>query len=312
MVHVEWLNYHHLLYFWVVVREGSITQACEKLHLAQPTISSQLKKLERNVGAKLFERSGRQLVLTDTGHVVYRYADEIFSLGRELQDAVRGRAVGRPLRFMVGVPDVLPKMIVYRLLRPAFELPEPIQLVCHEGKLDQLLVELSLHQHDIVISDSPVGTASPIRAFNHLLGESPISIFGKGKTASQYRRNFPKSLDGAPMLLPTTNTTLRRALDQWCEAQDIRPHIVAEFEDSALLKVFGKAGDGLFAAPTAIEEDVKQQYQVTVIGRVPEVRERFYAISVERRLKHPAVLAISSAAREDLFNPQTMPTEKPV
>lgn len=298
---MDWLNYHHLLYFWTVAREGSVSRAAERLQLTQPTLSNQIKKLEKAIGAELFERVGRSLVLTETGQLVYRYADEIFSLGRELTDALKGRPSRDRIPLSVGVPDVLPKLVVYRLLRPALELEERVQLVCYEGKLHDLLADLALHRLDLVLADSPVTPQLHIRAFNHLLGECGVTVFGASKLAERSKRQFPRSLHGAPMLLPTQNTALRRALEQWFDEQDIRPHIVHEFEDSAVMKVFGQAGEGLFVAPSAIENEVTRQYSVHQIGRIDAVRERFYAISVERRLKHPAVVAISNAARNKLF-----------
>lgn len=298
---MDWLNYHHLLYFWVVAREGSIARACEQLHLAQPTISSQLRKLEKSVGAKLFKRVGRNLVLTETGQLVLRYADEIFALGRELTDVLQGRPTGSPLQFLVGVADVLPKLVAYRLLESALSLPEPIRLTCEEGKLDYLLTELAAHRFDVVLSDTPLGSLVNVRAYSHLLGQCLVTVFGVGKLARMYRPRFPMSLNGAPLLLPMRNTALRRSLDQWFDAHNIQPRIVGEFEDSALLKVFGGAGVGLFAAPSAIATEVCRQYRVRAIGELPGVRERYYAISVERKLKHPAVVAISEAAREELF-----------
>ncbi len=298
---MNWLNYHHLLYFWTVAREGSIVRACEQLHVAQPTISSQLRKLEKSLGSPLFKRVGRNLVLTETGQLVLRYADEIFSLGRELTDVLQGRPTGSPLRFLVGVADVLPKLIAYRLLRPALELPEPVQLTCDEGKLDDLLIELASHRLDIVLSDSPIGPTVNVRAFSHLLGECSVSVFGVAKLARKYRQGFPASLDGAPFLLPIGTTALRRSLDHWFESQKIRPRVVAEFEDSALLKVFAQQGLGLFVAPSVIEKETCRQYRVRPIGELPAVKERYYAISVERKLKHPAVVVISETAREELF-----------
>lgn len=298
---MDWLNYHHLLYFWTVAREGSIARACDKLLLAQPTISGQLRALERSLGDKLFTRSGRGLVLTETGRVVYRYADEIFTLGRELTDTLRGRPTGRPLRLVVGVADVLPKLISYRLLEPALHLPEPVQIICREGKPERLLAELSVHGLDIVLCDAPVSPTVKVRAFHHLLGECGVSVMGTATLARSLRRGFPRSLDGAPFLLPTDNTTLRRSLEQWFGAHGIRPAVRAEFEDSALLKVFGQAGIGLFVVPTVVEDEVSKQYGARLVGRLPEVRERFYAISVERKLKHPAVVAISDSARQQLF-----------
>ena len=266
-----------------------------------PTISAQLRALEESLGEKLFTRTGRNITLTEMGRVVFRYADEIFSLGRELTDTLKGRSVGRPVRFTVGIADVLPKLVAYRLLQPALQLTDPIRMVCHEGKPERLLAELAVHGLDLVLSDAPIGPMVKVRAFNHLLGESDVTIFGPAKLAAKYRRRFPQSLDGAPMLLPTETTSLRRSFDQWCESKSIRPFVVGEVEDSALLEVFGQSGAGLFPAPSVIEEEVRRQYGVQTVGRLEEVRERFYAISVERKLKHPAVVAISEAAQQKLF-----------
>jgi len=298
---MEWINYHHLHYFWVVAREGSVVQASKHLLLAQPTLSSQIRTLERSLGEKLFQKSGRKLVLTDVGRVVYRYADEIFTLGREMTDALQGRSTGRPIRFLVGVADVVPKLVAYRLLLPALALAEPLRLICREDKPDRLLAELSIHELDLVLTDTPISGLARVRAFSHLLGTSTVSVFGGPDMAKHYRKHFPQSLDGAPFLLPTENTALRRALEQWFDASGIRPSIVAEFEDSALMKVFGQTHRGLFPAPTVIEKEVERQYNVKSVGSLSSVQERFYAISVERRLKHPAVVAISEAARTELF-----------
>ena len=299
---MEWLNYHHLLYFWVTAREGGISRAAAKLHVSHPTISGQIHELEQALGEKLFTRVGRGLQLTEMGQVVRRYADEIFSLGQEMLDAVRDRPTGRALRVTVGVADAVPKLVVRRLLEPLRALPEPVRIVCREDKPERLLAELSLHAFDVVIADAPVGAGASVRAFSHLLGECGTTLFAAGRQAPRWRKGFPQSLHDAPLLLPTENTALRRALDAWFEAQDIRPKITGEFEDSALLKVFGQDGLGVFPGPTAIEAQIRAQYRVQVIGRLPTVRERFYAITVERRLKHPAVVAISKAARQDLFD----------
>ncbi|MEM8944377.1 MAG: transcriptional activator NhaR [Planctomycetota bacterium] len=298
---MQWLNYHHLLYFWTVAKEGSITAASLQLHLSQPTLSTQIRKLEKSLGTTLFDRVGRSLVLTDKGQIVFRYADDIFALGRELSDAVQGMPGKSSLKLTVGVPDVLPKLVVYRLLRPALELEGDVQLVCYEGKLKDLLTDLASHRLDVVLADSPLTPETHIRAFNHLLGESGISIFAKASLAKRYKLGFPQSIHGAPMLLPTQTTTLRRALEQWFDAQEIRPRVIHEFEDSAVLKVFGQYGEGIFAAPTAIEDEICRQYRVQTVGQISEVTERFYAISIERKLKHPAVVRISEAARETLF-----------
>jgi LysR family transcriptional activator of nhaA len=302
---VEWLNYHHLLDFWTVAREGSVTRASEQLYLSQPTISAQIRALERSLGEKLFLKSGRNLVLTEIGRVVFRYAEEIFSLGRELTDTLKGRtssrSPSRPVRFLVGIADVVPKLIAYRILEPALRLAEPIYIVCKEDKPERLLAELAVHELDLVLTDAPISPNVKVKAYNHLLGECSVTIFAPQKNASVYKRKFPQSLAGAPFLLPTENTSLRRSLDQWFDAQGLRPAVIGEFEDSALLEVFGQTGLGLFAAPSAIEEEVCKQYGVRIIGRIDAVQERFYAISVERKLKHPAVVAISETARQELF-----------
>jgi LysR family transcriptional regulator, transcriptional activator of nhaA len=296
---MEWLNYHHLLYFWTVAREGGLVPAGRVLHLSHPTISAQIRALESELGEKLFTRTGRRLTLTDTGRVVFRYADEIFTLGREMIDTVKGRSTGQPLRFEVGIADVVPKLVVRRLLQPALSLPEPVRLQCYESTFEKLLADLALHSLDVVIADSPVPTGSPIRAFNHLLVETGVSFFGAPPLAKRYRAGFPRSLDGAPFLLPIENLTLRRALNGWFDRNRIRPRVIAEFEDSALLKEFGGDGLGVFPVPALIEKEVTNQFGVQLLGRADDVRERFYAISVQRRLVHPAVVAISEAARAD-------------
>lgn len=297
-----WLNYNHLYYFWVVAREGSVTRATRVLNLAQPTISGQLRTLERSLGERLFTRRGRNLALTDMGHVVFRYADEIFSIGRELIETIEGRPTGRPWRFAVGISDTMPKVTTHRLLEPALNLAEPLKLVLRTGKTEQLLADLSIHSLDLVIAETPVSPSVNVRAFNHLLGECPVTVFGAPKLAVQYKKHFPHSLDGAPFLVQTENAPLRRSLDTWFVTQGMRPRVVAEVEDVAMLQVFGSTGMGLFAAPSVVEEAITTQYGVKVVGRVDAVRERFYAISVERRLKHPAVVAISEGARRELFH----------
>jgi len=294
---MEWLNYHHLLYFWLAAKKGGVTEAAAELRLAQSTVSAQIRQLEHVLDERLFRRDGRRLVLTDVGRTVYRYAEEIFGLGRELLDVVKDRPTGRPLRFNVGIADQVPKLIAHRLLAPALGLEVPVRLVCHEGKTAQLLGELATHQLDVVLTDAPLGAGTSVRAFTHLLGETGVTIYGTAARVRDVRRRFPRSLAGVPLLLPTEGTTLRRTLDQWLSTHDIRPDVVGEFEDSALLKVFGQSGLGLFPGPTVLEKEIRRQYGVVVAGRVDDVRERFYAISVERRLKHPVVVAISEAAR---------------
>jgi LysR family transcriptional regulator, transcriptional activator of nhaA len=294
---VEWLNYHHLFYFWNVARFGSVSRAGEELRLTQATISAQLRSLELSFGEKLFRKAGRHLILTDMGKVVFRYAEEIFSLGRELTGALKGRAHGRAARLTVGVADVLPKLVAYKLIEPALGLKESYRIICREGSNTDLLPALAVHDLDVVLTDAPIDPAMNVKAFNHLLGECGLTLFAVPKLFNAYRAGFPQSLDGAPFLLPTQNTTVRRSLDQWFDSEKIKPMIVAEFEDSALLKVFGSRGLGLFVAPSVITGEVQREYDVKSLGRVGNVRERFYAISLDRKLKHPAVVAISEAAR---------------
>lgn len=295
------INYQHLFYFWNVAREESITRACERLHLAQPTISGQLAVLEEAIGEKLFYKNGRKLQLTDTGRIVFHYADEIFSLGQELSNTLKGLPTGRPLRLILGVADALPKLVVYRLIEPVFRLSEQVQILCYEDKSERLVAGISVQGIDLILSDTPLTPSSSANAFNHLLGECTVTVFGTSQLASVYRPDFPRSLTGAPFLLPTSNTALRRSLDQWFDAENIRPKIQAEIEDSALIKTFGSGGSGLFVAPVTVETEILRQYEVEVIGRIDAVKERFYAIAARRKLKHPAVTAILDNARKNLF-----------
>jgi LysR family transcriptional activator of nhaA len=298
---MEWLNYHHLLYFWTVAREGSISKAAAKLRLSQPTISAQIRMLEGALGERLFHRQGRTLVLTDVGRLVYPYADEIFGIGRELMETLRGRPAGRPLQLVVGVANAVPKLVVYRLLRPATRGAEPVHLVCREENTAQLIAQLSVHALDVVIADAPSPPHVRVKVFNHLLGESDTAFFAPAPLARRLARRFPASLGDAPVLLPTTNTAVRRALDDWFDRERMRPRVIGEFEDSALMNVFGRSAGAAFPAPAAIARDVCRFYGVREIGRTSAVRERYYAISVERRLTHPGVLAVTTAARDDLF-----------
>jgi LysR family transcriptional regulator, transcriptional activator of nhaA len=292
---MEWLNYHHLLYFWTVVREGSVSAAARRLRLAQPTISGQIRALEERFGEKLFARQGRRLALTDIGRIVYGYADEIFGLGRELLDTLKDRPTGRPLRFQVGVADRISKAIAYRLLEPALRLSTGVYMMCREGRPDYLVAELAMHHLDLVIADTPSPSTVKVKAFSHLLGASGITMFAAPALAG-FKSGFPKSLNGAPLLLPSESTTLRRLVDGWMDRHKVRPRIVAEFDDSALLEAFGRAGAGLFVAPSALEADLTREGGAVVVGRIDGVKERYYAISIERKLVHPAVVAISEAA----------------
>lgn len=299
---MEWMNYHHLLYFWTVVREGSISKASEKLRISSPAISAQLRSLEENFGEKLLRRSGRNLVLTEMGRTVFSYAEDIFALGRELLDTVRNRPTGRPMRIDIGVVDVLPKMIAQWLIEPALHLREPVRVVCREATSDQLIARLATLELDVVLSDSPINPNLKVRAFNHLLGESAVTFVAMPKLAEKCKGRFPNCLDRMPMLLPTDNTDLRRSLDQWFETRNIRPDIVGEFEDYALLRAFGQAGSGIFPVPSVFERQLKQQDSLRRVGRTEEVHSRFFAISAERKLMHPAVVAICDMARRELFD----------
>jgi len=272
-----------------------VTRASEKLHVSQPTISGQLRELEEALGEKLLARSGRTVVLTEIGRTVYRYADEMLGLDRELMEAVKGRPT-RPGRLVVGVAMVVPKLVAYQMLEPALRLPEPIQLACVHERPERLLAELAIYGLDVVLADAPAPPVK-VRAYSHLLGECAVSVFGTEGVASAHRRGFPRSLDGAPFLLPSDDSALRLSLEEWFQKQRIRPRIVGTFEDSALLDAFGQAGAGLFAMPSAIEAEVRRQYRVRVVGRLDSVRQRFYAITVERKLRNPAVIAISERAR---------------
>ena len=298
---MEWLNYHHLLYFWMVAREGTILRAAEKLHIGQPAISTQLRSLEESLGQKLFQKSGRTLKLTETGKTVYRYADEIFTLGRELVDTLKGHPVGKPVRFVVGVVEAMPKLMARRLLEPALRLSDDLRLVCVEDSLGKLLSELMLHNVDIVLSDTPVTAAFNVRAYNHPLGDSAVGLFATKELARRYRKGFPESLNGAPLLVPGRCSALRRSLDSWVESHDLHPLIRAEFDDTALLKAFGQTGEGLFPGGLVIQDEICRQFEVEMIGELDGVREHFFAISAERKIKHPAVLAIARTAKSDLF-----------
>lgn len=298
---MEWLNYHHLLYFWTVAREGGLAPAGKVLRLSQSALSGQINSLQQALGHPLFERRGRKLEMTETGRVVYKYAEEIFGLGKEMMDAVRGRPTGRTPRLVVGISDVVPKLLVRQLLAPAFTQENKLALVCTEDRFDRLLGELAAHAVDVVIADAPVPPDASVRAFNHLLGESTVTLVAPPELAPALRRGFPGSLDGARLLLPLAGGALRRHLDGWFATHEIRPEVVAEAEDSALLKAFAAEGMGAMFVPTVIAPVVARRYGLQIIAEIPQIKERYYAISVERRLVHPAVVAIRAAARADVF-----------
>ncbi len=297
---MEWINYHHLLYFWLVAREGSLASACAELRLAQSTVSKQIHQFENMLGHPLFKKNGRRLDLTESGRVVLRYAEEIFGLGREMLDTLHDRPVGKPLRVTVGVADVVPKAVAERLLAPALELPEQVRLIVREGEPGRLLAELALHELDLVLADAPASPNMKARAFNHCLGSSNISFFASPELAKRARGRFPECLGELPLLLPAESTTMRRQLDQWLDSLSIRPTIIGEFEDSALLKAFGFRGVGAFPAVSIIGDEVTRHYGMRALGHIETIKESYYAITVERRLKHPAVVAICSRARATL------------
>ena len=289
------------MYFWTVVRKGGLAPAAEELRLSPSTVSTQIQQLEHILGHKLFNRSGRQLVINEIGQIVYRYAEEIFTLGRELQDTLEDRPVERPIRFQIGIADVIPKLLASKLLEPVLDSRHGIHLVCREDHPDNLVSQLILHELDMVLTDAPINPDLRVRAFSHLLGESEISLFASPKLSVSYKRGFPGSLEGAPCLLPGDRTVLRRSLEQWFESHKIRPRVVAECDDSALLKVMGQEGLGFFAAPSVVGSEVARQYHVREFGRLGSEIEKFYAVSMDRRIKHPAVQAIVENAKKDVF-----------
>ncbi len=299
---MEWLNYHHLFYFWMAVKAGTISGAAELLHLARPTVAAQIRELEKSFSQKLFKKQGRGLVLTEFGTQIHKYADEIFSIGHELREFAKTGHTGNRKRFVVGLPDVVPKHIAFELLKPALHMPDRPRTVCYEGKLSELLTDLALHKLDLIISDAPAPLTMEFKVYNHKLGECGLSMLAVPAIARQYRKGFPDSLTDAPCLLPTDHTAVRRSLDIWLEDNEIFPDIVAELEDSALLKVFGQQGEGIFPVPSAIEELIKKQYGVHLVGRIPDVLDKFYAISAEKRVHHAATAMIVKQARNKLFD----------
>lgn len=293
------LNYHHLLYFWAVAHEGSVTRAGELLHVAQQTISGQLRTLETQLGVTLFERKGRSLVLTPVGETVYRYACEIFALGEELVESVQQAPRQGPARLVVGILDTVPPLVAHHLLKVAFDGAEPVHLVCHTGKLDRLMADLALQELDLVIADRPVGPDQLVRAHCRVLTECGVTVLGHPALAARYRPDFPTSLHEAPMLLPTASTTLRGQWDDWCASLDLKPTVVGEFDDVALMTTFAEAGVGLIIMPSLAESELGARPALQVVGQLPTLRERYYAISTERRFSHPLVKALLAAVDGD-------------
>lgn len=295
------LNYKHLRYFWAVAKLGSIARASKQLHLTPQSISGQLSELEENLGADLFRRAGRGLELTDTGQRILSYAEEIFTLGDELLDVVRNQALKRSLPFTVGIADSVPKSIAYLLVEPALRLAEPVRLICREGRLTSLLADLAVHRLDLVIADRPMPSNLNVRGFSHLLGESSLTVFGTVALLKTLNGSFPALLDGAPFLMPGEDVAIRPRLEQWLATQRLSPRVVGEFDDSVLIKAFGQAGAGLFVAPTALSAHICEQHHVVSVGCIDSINEQLYGITTKRRMTHPAIVAISQVAREEVF-----------
>ena len=298
---MEWLNFHHLRYFWTVARKGGVRKAAEELHVSQPSISAQLRLLEDSLGEKLFKRSGRNLVLTEMGELVLTYADEIFSAGRELMSAVKQRPGGRALRFSVGMTDALSKFIGFQILKPAFYFSQPVHVVCRQAEIGPLVNQLQAHRLDLVLADEPASSSLKAKTFNHRLGRSGITFCALPPIAKKLRRNFPKSLHQAPALLPSDNMGMREPLEKWFYAKGIRPRIVAEFEDAGLMKVAASAGLGFTMVHSVVDKVALEHFGLRAIAKVKECASDFYAITIERRLKHPVVAAITEHAYSELF-----------
>lgn len=294
---MEFLNYHHLRYFWVTAKEGGLTRAAEKLRLSQPSICTQIQALERTLGDKLLRRTPRGLALTETGQKVFSFAEEIFSLGNELLSTMKQGPSTRPLRVNIGIADSLPKLLSYEMLKPIFHLAQPVQACCLEGKVPDLLAQLATYRLEVVLADEPAPASGSFKTFNHLLGECGVSFCAEPKLATRLKRGFPNSLGEAPALLPGPNSALRRSLEKWFRERGISPHLVAEFEDAGLVKVAAMDGLGFFALPSLVAHEAVSRYGVKIIGQAPECLQQFYAISAERRLTHPAVMAVTAQAR---------------
>lgn len=302
---MEWLNYHHLRYFYVVAQEGGLARAAAKLHVSPPSISEQIRELEEALGEKLFRREGRGNKLTDAGQMVFGYAEAIFALGRELLSAVKQRPGTQALRLYVGVVDSFPKLVTNEILKPVFSMPQTVHVICREGKMEDLLAQLAAHRLDIVLADEPASSSANFKTYDHSLGETGATFCAESALAARLKRRFPQSLDGAPALLPAENTALRRALETWFRAQHIRPRVVAEFEDLALMKVMAAEGRGFITVPSVAHQDAVSRYGFRVFGHAPQCRIQFHAITAERRIAHPAVAVIT---RQHFDVPSTPPS----
>jgi LysR family transcriptional regulator, transcriptional activator of nhaA len=299
---MDFLNYHHLRYFWVAAKEGGLTRAARKLRVSQPTICTQIQNLENVLGQKLLRRNGQGLALTEAGQHVFGFAEEIFSLGEDLLSTMNQRPTLRPQKVNIGIADSIPKLLTYEMIKPIFDFGQTMQASCCEGKVTDLLALLAVFRLDIVLSDEPLPASSNIKAFNHHLGECGISFLAAPKLASQLKRNFPVSLHGAPALLPGSNSAMRRSLEKWFRDEGIVPRMLAEFDDAALMKVVASNGYGFFTLPTPVAEETVGRYGVRVIGKAESCRQHFYAISPKRRLTHPAVVAITTNSEKLAFN----------
>ncbi len=293
---VDFLNFQHLYYFWIVAREGGISRASEVLDLSPSTISAQIGQLEKALGVKLFRKVGRNIQLTDVGRIAFRYAGQIFGLGRELTHALEGWDTSGPFSLQVGIADAVPKLVATKLLQPAFSVSPEIRLTCREGRPELLLAELALHRFDLILLDAPADPGSTVRAFSRLLQDCAIAVFGTPELLRQHGHGFPESLEGAPVLLPTPDSSIRRSSGRWLEARGLQPRVVGEFEDGALMKAFGEIGAGLFPAPLIIADDLERQYGVECLGSLEGTHARYYAVTVERQLEHPAVQAVCDSA----------------
>ncbi|MBL0283540.1 MAG: transcriptional activator NhaR [Zoogloea sp.] len=291
------MNLKHLFYFWKTARSGGVVKAGEALHITPQTISGQIRLLEESLDTQLFARDGRALELTPAGRLAMEYADEMFSISAELEQALRHYPKGRPVEFRVGVSDAVPKSLAYRLLRPAVDPADPVRIICREWRLDRLLAELAIHRLDLVIADSPIPPSVDVRAYNHRLGDSGLSFFAAHALVGSMNKPFPECIGDMPALLPGEDSAIRRKLVDWLDRKRLRPRIAGEFDDTALMTAFGRAGVGVFAVPTAIEQETLAGGELVLLGRAEEVRIEYFAISVERRLTHPCVLAISEAAK---------------
>ncbi len=297
---MEWLNYHHLRYFWTVAKEGSVSRAAAKLRVSQPSISEQVRELEATLGEKLFRREGRNNKLTEAGHVIFGFAEEIFALGHEMMNAVKQRPGAKRLRLHVGVVDSFPKLVTNEILRPVFSLPQTVHVLCREGKMGDLLAQLAAHRLDIVLSDEPASSSVNFKTFSHALGETGTIFCAEKTLAARLKRHFPRSLHETPALLPSDNTPFRRALESWFRAHHIQPDVVAEFEDLALMKIMAAEGRGFIAVPTLAIDETRERYGFEVVGRAADCRMQFHAITAERRIAHPGIAAITTLARQRL------------